>query len=220
MTSHTAILLFGRSAFAEARHKDFGDAKLGRGIAASLIRRTRDTILRTGLPLLHADERKQCGTTFGERLTNAMSAAYARGYEHLIVVGNDCPGLRSGQLLRAAEQLAAGHTVIGPDRRGGIWLLGLSRDRFRRADLLTVRWCSPDACMDLRQHMREVHELPSLADANAVRDLLRHRKQWSRVIGGIYVLLAPGHSPHIDLTYWTDSRVGDSSCGRAPPQAA
>ena len=143
----TAILFFSRRATAPA----FGtDAARARRIGTALERRTLRTLRATGLPVLHYGAERQRGTTFGERLTHATREVFAVGYGNVLIVGNDCPTLRPEDLRAAARHLENGRPVLGPDRRGGAYLIGCSRERFTPADFLAIDWESPRVYAGLR----------------------------------------------------------------------
>jgi len=82
VNASTAILLFSRTARAEAAVKGFGGETR---VAESLIRRTEATIGRTGLPFFRSTEADQRGATFGQRLAEAMQQVYDQGFDKLIV---------------------------------------------------------------------------------------------------------------------------------------
>jgi len=171
----TAILLFSRTASAEAEQKSFGAGTAGLRITSALIARTEKTLARTSLPVFRSDENSQTGAGFGERLAGAMAAVYDRGYERLLVVGNDCPSLTSRHLRAAAQMLESGQNVIGPDRRGGVWLIGLQRADFNAKSLGELSWETGDLHADLGNLLPDVADFAPLADLNTFEDL---RNNW------------------------------------------
>lgn len=70
-------------------------------------------------------EHEQVGSTFADRLEHALQTVRRLGYERVIVVGTDVPELRSIDIERAVRRLDSNRLVIGPDARGGCWLIGL-----------------------------------------------------------------------------------------------
>ena len=140
-TSSTAILLFARSARAEARAKPLsGLADLDERLHRQLLATTLSTLEASGLPLLRSDERTQCGVRYGERIAHALTSAFAQGYERIIVVGADCPELSAAQLAGAVEALERGEQVVGADRRGGVYLMGLQAAHFRAEEFRRAPW--------------------------------------------------------------------------------
>jgi hypothetical protein len=120
---------------------------------------------------------QQNGRSFGERLENAVEKIHQLGYEEVVTIGRDCPSLCARDIERAFAELESKRLVLGPDHRGGCYLIAFrSRDR---AVLRGVRWKQNTDCAELRRRWRssEVcllplkHDLDSWAD---VRLFARH----------------------------------------------
>jgi uncharacterized protein len=73
-----------------------------------------------------ASLKRQEGADLGERMRRAFDASFAAGAA-LIIIGADCPALRSTDLEEAAAQLRAHDAVIAPAEDGGYVLVGLAR---------------------------------------------------------------------------------------------
>lgn len=103
---------------------------------------------------------EQRGATFADRLDAATEELARLGYEEIVVVGSDCPSLTSGDIATAFRQLAATRLVLGPDHRGGCYLIAL---RAIDRDLLRgVRWNRNGDYAQLR-HRVAPGEVTSLA---------------------------------------------------------
>jgi len=132
----TAILVFAQSAPADAHRKRLAEQPLpNRSVLAQLTTRIRQIAEVTGLPVLHSTDLIAHTGRFGEQMTAALHAAFARGFERILVVGNDCPALTSAHLTRVAHELQSASVVLGPDQRGGLYLFGLSRAAFESLPL-------------------------------------------------------------------------------------
>lgn len=92
------------------------------------------------MPFYWLNEEHQQGNTFGERLQNAMAQLFAMGYEHLIVIGNDCRSLKSSDLKQAERALGQGKMVLGPNKRGGEYLIGMSQIQFQSLAFENLPW--------------------------------------------------------------------------------
>jgi glycosyltransferase A (GT-A) superfamily protein (DUF2064 family) len=136
-TRSSAILLFARSAHLDAKDKGLSG---GERFIEALTAQTKLKAGRTGLPVFHMDEKSQVGTSFGERLGNAMKSVYDQGINHLLVVGNDSPDLSTETLKTAVAQLQAGKTVFGPTPDGGTYLIGVNRERFDYESFICLPW--------------------------------------------------------------------------------
>lgn len=85
----------------------------------------------------------QRGDSFGERLENAVETLSDLGYAKVVIVGRDCPDLQSADIQQAFSALEERQLVLGPDHRGGCYLIGFNlEDRWR---LRGIQWqCDTD----------------------------------------------------------------------------
>lgn len=175
MNQSCAILLFGCSAAVESRRKAF-DAD-GR-VASALLQQAEQASARLGIPVFRSTEKEQRGDTFGQRLANAMADVYALGVDRLIVIGGDCSSVRTAHLRAAALKLQTGDNVLGPDRRGGVWLIGLQRVDFDPVLLAALPWETGQLYQALLATLPQLQTLVRLADINSLADL---RRLWTAV---------------------------------------
>lgn len=90
---------------------------------------------------------RQSGRDFAERFQNAVERIAQLGYDEVVAVGRDCPGLRAIDIERAFTELPSKKLVLGPDHRGGCYLIA-----FRSADrdlLRGVKWKQNTDCAQL-----------------------------------------------------------------------
>jgi uncharacterized protein DUF2064 len=114
---------------------------------------------------------RQSGRDFAERFENAIETIARLGYDEIVAVGRDCPGLRARDIEHAFAQLASKKLVLGPDHRGGCYLIA-----FRAADrelLRDVRWKQNTDFAQLLQRAGAVHVflLPVKHDLDSWDDL-------------------------------------------------
>lgn len=171
ITARVAILLFTRSAGEEGARKRFlnhGTRADNAAVAARLIDHATTTAHRAGVDVVCVDSHQQAGATFGQRLTGAVRATFARGYDHLLIIGNDCPELSAALLRQAVAVVQATGAVLGPAIDGGVYLLGLSRTLFNQGAGQGLPWQTRHLGAALRRQLRQlgtvVHQLPALAD--------------------------------------------------------
>jgi len=174
---HTALLLFARRPEREGQIKSLIEGSNER-LWQILYQRTLATAEATGLPLVVIDERHQRGASFGERLKHAFHDTFQLGYQRVILIGSDVPDLRSDHLLRAAEILDHNDWVLGPDLRGGAYLIGCTEDAFYRTSILDqLPWQSDRILQQFTDLLGRQHDqigwLPTLADLNNAADLQR-----------------------------------------------
>lgn len=168
------------------------DEKGNQWIAQQLIDHTLRTVRRTGLPVYQAQQQK--GSSFGERLANAVEEVFAQDHQQLIIVGNDSPGLNARMLQKATRALQEQSMVIGPATDGGSYLIGLSRESYQRAAFVQLAWETSRLCADLLAYGtalgQSVDQLPLLHDIDSAQDLRRVWQQlprWHRLRIGLHV---------------------------------
>ena len=81
---------------------------------------------------------RQSGSSFGEKLENAVATLADLGYTKVVIVGSDCPDLEPADIQQAFSALKQRRLVLGPDHRGGCYLIGL--DVQDRCHLHGVQW--------------------------------------------------------------------------------
>jgi len=81
---------------------------------------------------------RQVGDTFGARLEAAVEKLSQLGYDQIAIVGRDCPHLATSDVTEAFNRLGDHRLVLGPDHRGGCYLIALAT---RNRHLLRgIRW--------------------------------------------------------------------------------
>ncbi|WP_282001486.1 TIGR04282 family arsenosugar biosynthesis glycosyltransferase [Geotalea uraniireducens] len=71
----------------------------------------------------------QAGANLGERMANAFSQVFQRGYQSVAIIGTDSPDLPAAFIEEAYARLArpAVDAVFGPSEDGGYYLLAMKR---------------------------------------------------------------------------------------------
>jgi uncharacterized protein len=72
-------------------------------------------------------KRAQTGDNLGQRMKNAFAEVFDLGFRKTIVIGSDCPDLRTYDLEQAFKMLESHDMVIGPAMDGGYYLLGMKK---------------------------------------------------------------------------------------------
>jgi hypothetical protein len=200
MLQQTAILLFTRTADDEGRHKRFvqdGNSLVNQSLATGFINRTIGELKKSGFPFFIISSERQVGNSFGERLTNAFLQVFHLGFEHVIAVGNDAPQLNTGLLNQAASLLQEQKLVVGPDKRGGAYLIGLSKNSFDAEALNRIHWNTTQVSSELIEWMQNASmaysTLNSITDINGSSELtflLRSKIFFSRFFQKLRSILA------------------------------
>lgn len=69
----------------------------------------------------------QTGKNLGTRMSNAFALLFAKGYKNVVVIGTDCPNLKTEDLNQAFLNLSQADLVLGPAKDGGYYLIGMSQ---------------------------------------------------------------------------------------------
>ena len=115
----------------------------------------------------------QVGENLGERLKNAIKAAFSR-YKRVIIIGSDCPLISTAYLDNAFQQLnKSADIVIGPAQDGGYVLLGLNTPQL---SLFTdIPWSSDRVFAVTNDRINALNlksmTLPTLWDIDIAEDL-------------------------------------------------
>ncbi len=170
-----AILLFSQSPKVEARRKHWLGKKRfedSHRLARALLRQVKQALASSPFPVFHFTEREQEGQTFGERFAKAYQKVFSLGYGQVIGIGGDVPGLSSISWKEVESSLIQGNAVLGPDKRGGSYLIALSQEQFDYQSFADLPWQSPNTYQSLKAYLSgEVMELPPLLDLNTFEDL-------------------------------------------------
>lgn len=178
LSDTTALLIFAQSVTSDAAHKRLADQPpVRQQILARLNRRVAQTAEATHLPILYSADLTPHRGTFGQQFTEAVRATFALGFEQVIVIGNDCPALTTTHLTQAANALNSVPVVLGPDRRGGLYLFGLTRTAFEQLSVTALPWQTNQLYRAVRQlcAKQPVACLPRLGDVNNRTDLRQYQ---------------------------------------------
>lgn len=227
ISSAPALLLFSRSAHAEARHKRFATGSHNYTLLQALIKHARQQAQRSGLPYLQHTEREQVGRTFGEKLRYSIQSVFAQGSQSLIVMGNDCPRLSAATLQRIARDLQKHDMVLGPSQNGGLYFIALRKNAFQASLFEALPWQKRQLQCAIQQYATKLGAnlkwYKTCKDLNTLGDV--------RVFTQIYAqhhlsrlwqqLQLPNHSAPLPCLSIYQSRPQLAYHGlRAPPLAA
>lgn len=133
----TAIIIFANSSEEELKHKAIVN---GQQLFDTLTGITVQTVKKTKLPYFHFTEKEQLGNSFGERFSNAIHKVLSRGFDNVIVIGNDTPKLTTASLLKAEKELNKNKLVLGPSMDGGFYLMGINKSHFKFEIFKNLPW--------------------------------------------------------------------------------
>ena len=167
----TAILLFSRTARSESVNKKWSkNTRLNFRIADKLIENTRSRLSDAPFPFFQVDESKQIGSSYHEKLSSAFEQTFALGYQNVIAVGNDCESLDL-DWFTIEKQLKQEKVVLGPDRRGGVFLIALTSRTDCKLLFQQVSWKSARVFEQLKTLFVDYYVLNSRKDINTFEEL-------------------------------------------------
>ncbi len=124
------------------------------------------------------DKFLQMGSDQGEKMYNAFSDGFSRGYKKVVIVCSDCFELSHTHILEAFEALNDVPVVLGPTDEGGYYLLGA--DRFLPLLFKNKDWGQEnvflDSLIDLKKYKLGFRILETLSDLETFDDLKRSGK--------------------------------------------
>ncbi len=182
----TAVLLFALPDAVEAARKPV--AKQSAPVWRAMRAVNRQKVKEAGLELLESTRLIEHRGTFGEQFSAAVSAVFARGFQRVICIGNDCPDLSVADLRRAAVTLAGGQPILGADQRGGVYLVGFDRAHFETDVFSRLPWQTSRVIDALRNYFSVRGQYPieltvhtdvnRRTDATAVRWHVPVARRW------------------------------------------
>ena len=168
----TAVLFFSRTLNDEYGAGSFGLNRKGFStLYKFFVNKALKTVEEAGLPLIEAYSNQQVGDTFSERLIHSLKSVSDKGFERVIIIGNDAPQLSVDDMLSAETALNEGVNVLGKDKRGGVYLIGLDLKTFNSAHLQRVQWHSTHVYRQLSKLLGDAYELSERYDINRISDL-------------------------------------------------
>lgn len=177
----TAILLFAQSDKVESALKPIAYTKKQNNLLwAKMNQKVLQTIQKTKLPYFISNEKTQEGISFGEKLSHAIQFLFEKGFEKVIIVGNDSPGLTATHFKKAQLGLVNKKWVFGPDCKGGTFLIGVSKSVFNAALFSKINWRTVKVIRQLKElSFGQSILLSSLGDLNTRRDFKNVLKYFS-----------------------------------------
>jgi uncharacterized protein len=124
--------------------------------------------------------REQPAGDLGDRMCGAFRSAFEQGYQSVMIVGTDCPGLTTDFMAQGFASLRNQVVTIGPAIDGGYYLIGLQRlvpELFQEINWSTATVFSETlAIVDKLQ--LSTYLLPSLYDIDLPDDLQYLDSEW------------------------------------------
>lgn len=121
---------------------------------------------------------KQVGHDLGQRMSAAFEILFQEGFERVVLVGSDIPGIDSQLIKTAVKELATNDVVIAPSPDGGYSLISIRSCGFRRELFNEIKWSSPFVLESTLKHCSEqglsYHLLDGRQDIDTMDDLMKY----------------------------------------------
>ena len=167
-----ALLFFSRTFGDEFRAKDLGLSKDAfKSFYYNQVNRTLSIAYQSGLQVFEHYSDIQKGSSFGEKLSHALSSIKRNGFEQVIVIGNDTPLLTLDHLENTVNGLLKGQSILGKDQHKGVWIMGFDLEEDLILKIEDVNWHTSHVYEELRQFLPNVISLCESIDLNHFKDL-------------------------------------------------
>jgi len=110
----------------------------------------------------------------GERMSEGFRSAFEEGYDKVVIIGSDCPGIDTAYLSQAFAALDSHDVVVGPALDGGYTLLGMRT--FTPTLFKNIAWSTKEVLTSTLARAsaagRSVQQLKPLSDVDYLADWL------------------------------------------------
>lgn len=115
----------------------------------------------------------QSGNSLGNRMSKAFALLFSKGYKNVVIIGTDCPDLKTEDLNQAFLNLSQADLVIGPAKDGGYYLIGMNQ--FIQELFKDIPWSTSevlDKTLERANALKMKYEfLKTHADIDTIEDL-------------------------------------------------
>ncbi|TXF90872.1 glycosyltransferase [Neolewinella aurantiaca] len=112
----------------------------------------------------------------GERMLEGFRVAFEEGYDKVIIIGSDCPGIDTAYLNEAFAALSTHDVVVGPALDGGYTLLGMKS--LTPSLFKNIAWSTPEVLTSTLARAaaagKSVKQLAPLSDVDYLADWLSY----------------------------------------------
>ena len=169
------------------------------------------------MPVYHIHEGLQQGETFDDRFNNAFAYVFEKGYDAVIALGNDTPDLYELPWLAIKTALNNEQPVFGPNKRGGIYLCGLTRSMWQQGLLKDIPWKTTEVFHTIIERSGNAFTLPVYHDLNNRLDIRRYFRESRQSAWLLPILHASFMSPD-QVFFHPPAGIQSVKSLRAPPE--
>jgi glycosyltransferase A (GT-A) superfamily protein (DUF2064 family) len=182
--SKIALMVYGKTPCIQAKQKQLFGSKNGKKsyqLFEQLNQHTQVICEKSNIDCIWIYDHEVPGNTFGTRYSNAFKSIFEQGYDFVISIGNDIPGLNESHIQIAATQSANHQSVLGPTQDGGDYLIAIHRESFDPASFANLPWNTNQLHDALNAYLKvaeqEVFQLEELIDIDDFKSFSRSARQ-------------------------------------------
>ena len=113
----------------------------------------------------------QIGKNLGEKISNAFSWGFEKGYKKIIILGSDLWDLNEEIIYKSFLELNTNQVVVGPSIDGGYYLLGLNKKMPKI--FKGIKWSTKNVLSEtLKLLDNDPYILEELNDIDTLEDLI------------------------------------------------
>jgi glycosyltransferase A (GT-A) superfamily protein (DUF2064 family) len=124
------------------------------------------------------------GNTFGTRYTKAFESTFKKGYDLVISIGNDIPGLDENHIQIAASRSPKYQAVLGLTQDGGDYLFTIYGESFDADSFSKLPWNTNQLHNALNIYLtvtdQEIFQLVELTDIDDFKSFSKSGRQTTR----------------------------------------
>jgi len=118
----------------------------------------------------------QKGPGLGAKMKNAFIGAFSLGYDKVLLIGCDIPGISAGLLGKALKELGKHGALIGPAKDGGYYMIGFKKERFLPEVFKGIKWSTPSVFAKTMKIFNDngyrAGFAPDLSDIDTAEDII------------------------------------------------
>jgi hypothetical protein len=179
-----ALMVYGKNPCIQAKQKQlFGSKNRTKSyqLFEQLNQHTQVISEKSNIDCIWIYDHEIAGNTFGTRYSKAFESIFELGYDFVISVGNDIPGLNESHIQLAASQSAKYQAVLGPTQDGGDYLIAIHSESFDAASFAKLPWNTNQLHNVLNNYLtvaeQEVFQLVELIDIDDFNSFSKSRQQ-------------------------------------------
>jgi glycosyltransferase A (GT-A) superfamily protein (DUF2064 family) len=109
-------------------------------------------------------------------MKNAFIGAFNAGYDKVLLIGCDIPGISAGLLIKAFRKLDKHDALIGPAKDGGYYMIGFKKKEFLPEVFKGIKWSTPSVFANTMKVFKtngyRVGFSPELSDIDTAEDIV------------------------------------------------